>query len=109
MNMIEHTDKEDDWEDLETYHKNKRNICIEVDIEYRQIEKLYRSKCTWRRENYFNDKAGGTYKKINRLKTRREVQQYLYFQNRTSNQFSQKMFLNQEQRRQPLALCTLDH
>ena len=71
-------DKEDDWESIENTYKHERLICIDLN---KQEARQWRNKRVWRRENYFNDKAGGTYTKVNRLKTRREMQQYLYFHN----------------------------
>ncbi len=127
--QLKYIDKEDDWEDVEThYYKNKRPFLHHKEYDKyearivkkhnknnkralclacRRADKKYESKRAWQRDNFFNKKAGGTYKKIQKLKQRRTVRQYLYFQNRTSNQFSQKVFLNQEQRRQPI-ICTLD-
>ena len=79
--------------------RSRRSLCLYC----RRGEVKWRSKRVWKRDNLFNEKAGGTYTKIAKLKARRTYQQYLHFQRKTDNHFSPEAITKQQLlRRQPI-------
>ena len=75
---------------------NKRSTCIRC----RRALKTWDSKRVWRRENFFNNKAGGKYTKITKLIARRKTQQEMYAEDRASQQYTVQAYLKHQQRRQ---------
>ena len=79
---------------------NKRPTCLRC----RRGTKNFTAKHAWKRDNFFNDKAGGRYTKITKLITRRRLQQEMYFEDRASQEYTVQAHLKQQQRRQ-LVTC----